>query len=435
MNTLNKKYLAAFVAVALVAGLGGTLAYGHKPAPAATVSAAQVTSAEVIVRPVQVSDEFTGRLEAVNTVQIRPRVNGYIQAVGFKEGELVHQGQLLFQIDPRPYQAEVDRLAANLAQARAELTLARANGDRARRLLDQNAISREEADRLGTADQSAQAQLAAVAAQLETAKLNLGYTHVTAPIAGRVSNQHVTLGNLVAGTDVLTTVVSVNPIYAYFDVDEQTYLKYSDDQAAGSAAGSAAGPADEHAQSGNVVRVGLANEQGFPHEGRLDFVDNQVSATSGTIRLRAVLDNQDGRYTPGLFARLQLHSGKQYDAALIDDRSVGTDLGNQFVYVIGADNKVEYRKVALGPMVDGLRVVTDGLKAGDVVVVNGLQRVHPGDVVQPSKVAMDQRIDDARRLAEGNNKPATPTAEAADHDDKQNAAKTAAALNHSNNEG
>jgi len=394
---MNKKPLtytltATAVGFALIAGI----ALGKEPKPAAVAApATKITAAEIIARNINLTDEFTGRLEAVNTVQIRARVSGYIEQVGFTEGELVKKGQLLFQIDPRPFQSEVDRLTANYAQARAQATLARANADRAQRLLAQNAIANEEADRLATASLSAEAELGAIAAQLDMARLNLGYTHVTAPIDGRASNQRITLGNLVTSADVLTAVVSVDPVYASFDVDEQTYLKYS--QAAALAGKT------------SPIHLGLANEQGFPHEAKLNFVDNQLSATSGTIRLRAVLANPDGRYTPGLFARLQLSSATSQQATLVDDRSVGTDLGNKFVYVIGEGNRVEYRRVTVGPMVDGLRVVTDGVKPGDVVVVNGLQRVHPGDVVEAEKVAMDARLDTQRKLAESAAHPSAET--------------------------
>lgn len=388
-KTLGYTLTASAAALALIAGI----ALGKEPKPAAAAPAAtKVTAAEIIARDISLSDEFTGRLEAVNTVQIRPRVSGYIQQVGFNEGELVKKGQLLFQIDPRPFQGEVDRLKATYAQARAQAALARSNRDRAQRLLEQNAIANEEAERLATASLSAEAEVGAIAAQLDMARLNLSYTQVTAPIDGRASSQRITLGNLVTSADVLTAVVSVDPVYANFDVDEQTFLKYSQ----GAALAGKTSP----------VRLGLANEEGFPHEARLNFVDNQISTTSGTIRLRAVLDNKDGRYTPGLFARLQLSSATSQHATLVDDRSVGTDLGNKFVYVIGDGNKIEYRRVTVGPMVDGLRMVDAGLTPGDVVVVNGLQRVHPGEVVEAEKVAMDLRVDMQRKLAEAAERPA-----------------------------
>lgn len=386
MNRKKLAYLLAAIttAFALVAGI----ALGKSSPPETSLPApAKVTSAEVVARAVELSDQFTGRLEAVNTVQIRPRVSGYIQAVGFHEGALVKKGQLLFQIDPRPFQSEVDRLNANYAQARAQAVLARSNSDRAQRLLAQNAIAREEAERLDTAAQSAQAELAATRAQLAMARLNLSYTHVTAPIDGRASDQRITVGNLVTSSDVLTAVVSVDPVYASFEVDEQSYLKYAD--------------GDALSGKRNPVRIGFANEQGFPHEARLNFVDNQVSTSSGTIHLRAVLDNPDGRYTPGLFARLQLSQAASGPTTLVDDRAIGTDLNNKFVYIIDGQHKVQYRRVTLGPMVDGLRVISAGVQPGETVIVNGLQRVHPGDVVDAEKVAMDQRINPQDRLTAG----------------------------------
>lgn len=385
MMSKTRWALAAAIAVALV---GAKFVLGHAAsAPAPAAAAPEVTTAQVMVRPLRSSADFTGRLQAVDTVQVRPRVGGYVESVHFKEGALVKKDQLLFQIDPRPYKAEVDRLAAGLAQARAELALAETNAARGRRLLDLRAISREEADRLQTAAESARAQVASTAASLQAARLNLDFTQVRAPIDGRVSNAQVTPGNLVSSADVLTSVVSVDPVYVYFDVDEQNYLKLL----AGGAAPAKGGSLDA------AVAMGLADEDGYPHRGRLDFVDNQLRAGSGTIRLRAVFDNQDGRYTPGMFARLQLQSGAVRPTVLIDDRAVGTDLGNQFVYAVGKDGTAEYRKVTTGPLFHGLRTVTAGLAAGDVIVVNGLQRVRPGVQVAAQKVAMDARLDDRDR--------------------------------------
>lgn len=385
MMSKTRWALAAAIAVALV---GARFVLGHAAsAPAPATAAPEVTTAQVLMRPLRSSADFTGRLQAVDTVQVRPRVGGYVESVHFKEGALVKKDQLLFQIDPRPYKAEVDRLAAGLAQAKAELALAEANAARGRRLLDQRAISREEADRLQTAAESARAQVASTAASLQAARLNLDFTQVRAPIDGRVSNAQVTPGNLVSSADVLTSVVSVDPVYVYFDVDEQNYLKLL----AGGAAPAKGGSLDA------AVAMGLADEDGYPHRGRLDFVDNQLRAGSGTIRLRAVFENQDGHYTPGMFARLQLESGAAHPTVLIDDRAVGTDLGNQFVYAVGKDGTAEYRKVTTGPLFHGLRTVTSGLAAGDVIVVNGLQRVRPGVQVAAQKVAMDARLDDRDR--------------------------------------
>jgi RND family efflux transporter MFP subunit len=346
----------------------------------------EVTVAEALTRKVSDSAEFTGRLEAVNTAKVQPRVDGFVESVHFSEGALVHKGDVLFQLDARPYRAEVDRLVANQAQAKAELNLAQTNQRRGEMLLAQHAIAQQEADRLETTAQSARAQLGAATAALAAARLKLDFTTVRAPIDGRVSNARVTPGNLVTSSDVLTSVVSVNPVYVYFDVDEQTWLKLDHLRASAK-------------QAGHNARIeaamGLADESGYPHEGRLDFVDNQLHTGSGTMRLRAVFDNADGLYTPGLYARVQLQSGQAKSRVLVDDRAIGTDLGNQFVYVVDKDHKVQYRKVDTGALFHGLRVIDSGVRPSDLVVVNGLQRVRPGVEVNPQKVAMSYRLDSA----------------------------------------
>ncbi|WP_266168617.1 efflux RND transporter periplasmic adaptor subunit [Dyella subtropica] len=386
---MKKRWIFATLTVAAVAGswavVGNRGASHAQSAPAG--GPPEVTVAQVLMRAVNDSDEFTGRLQAVDTIELRPRVGGYVDSIHFKEGAAVKKGDLLFRIDPRPFQAEVDRLNANLNQARAEQALAEANAGRGQKLLEQHAISREEGDRLDTAAQSAKAQVASTTAALQAARLNLGFTEVRAAIDGRVSNALVTPGNLVTSNDVLTSVVSVDPVYAYFDVDEHSYLKLDQLRR-------------EHGSAPKVA-MALSNESGFPHVGRIDFVDNQLRVSSGTIRLRAVFDNADARYTPGLYVRIQLRSDSRLPRALIDDRAVGTDLGNKYVYVLSKDRKVEYRKISTGPLLDGLRVVNDGLKADDVVVVNGLQRVRPGAEVNPTKVAMDTRtLDASKQLAQ-----------------------------------
>jgi len=384
---MKNRWILAILALAVVGGSWALLGHsadthaqaGPPPAPAVTVS-------QVLVRPVDDADEFTGRLQAVDTIQLRPRVSGYVDSVHFKEGAIVRKGDLLFRIDPRPYQAEVDRLSANLGQAKAEQVLAQSNGERAQRLLDQHAISKEEADRQQTTAQSAKAQVASTTAALDAAKLNLSFTEVRAPIDGRVSNALVTPGNLVTSNDVLTSVVSVDPIYAYFDVDEHSYLKFDRQRR-------------EHGAAPQIS-MALADEKGFPHTGRVDFVDNQLRAGSGTIRLRAVFDNADASYTPGLYVRIQLRSDSRQPRALVDDRAVGADLGNKYVYVVDKDRKVEYRRVVTGPLLDGLRVVTEGLDAKDTVIVAGLQHVRPGVEVNPTKVAMETRsLDPSKQIA------------------------------------
>ena len=385
---MKKRWIFATLAVVAVAGSWAVLgSRGETHAQAAAGGPPEVTVAQVLVRAVNDSNEFTGRLQAVDTIQLRPRVSGYVDSVHFTEGAMVKKGQLLFRIDPRPYQAEVDRLQANLSQARSELSLADANAARGQKLLEQHAISREEGDRLSTAAQSAKAQLASTSAALDAAKLNLGFTEVRAPVDGRVSNALITPGNLVTSNDVLTSVVSVNPVYAYFDVDEHSYLKLEQLRRERGVA--------------PKVAMALSNEQGFPHAGRIDFVDNQLRAGSGTIRLRAVFDNADGSYTPGLYVRVQLRSDSQRPRALIDDRAVASDLGNKYVLVL-KDRKVEYRRVVTGPLLDGLRVVEEGLNKDDVVVVNGLQHVRPGAEVNATKVAMETRsLDPDKQLALG----------------------------------
>jgi len=358
------------IAFATLAAAGCTS--GQAGSAPSSPPAPEVTAAKVLFNEVRDWADFTGRLEPVERVEVRPRVGGYVETVAFVEGADVKQGQLLFQIDPRPFKATVDRLRADRDRAAAELKLAHSTADRAQRLLDQRAISQEELEQRVSDVTVAEAKLASVGAALAAAELDLSFTHVTAPIAGRVSRAVVTAGNLVEPSSVLTTLVSISPVYAYFDIDEQTYLKH-------------VGP------NGNAdVNVGLIDEEGYPHRAKLDFVDNRVDASHGTIRARAVLDNADGRLTPGLFARIRLVSPQQFTAAFVDDRAVGTDLGRKFVFVVDAENVVRYRPIETGRQIDGLRVVTSGLTPNDVVIVNGLQRVRPGVTVAATQVAMDR---------------------------------------------
>jgi multidrug efflux system membrane fusion protein len=353
------------------------VAGGADGEPSAAPLPPEVTVSEVLVREVHEWDEFTGRLESSETVEVRPRVSGYIESVHFDEGARIAKGDLLFQIDPRPFRAEVNRLKAERNRALAQLELARTDGRRAERLFQQNATSREQLDSFSTAEATAAANVAAVEAQLDAAQLDLEFTRIVSPIDGRVSRALITPGNLVDSSSWLTTVVSPDPIYAYFDADEQTYLAY---------AGIARG--DNSGENANRAFVGLINEEGHPHEGRLDFIDNRVDAESGTIRGRAVLDNSDDRLTPGLFARIKLVGREASEVALVDDRAIGTDLDRKFVLVIDENNVAQYRGVTIGRLVDGLRIVSDGLVEGDVVIVNGLQRVRPGMPVTAQAVAM-----------------------------------------------
>lgn len=355
----------------------------------------QVSVAAALERDVQEWDEFTGRLEAVESVEIRPRVTGYIESVNFTQGSIVKKGDLLFVIDPRPYRADLSKAEAELNRAVARAELSNTDVVRSEKLLGVKAVSREEYDQRLNAQRESQANVEAARAAVTASKLNLEFTRVTAPINGRVSRAVVTAGNLVTGgstqATLLTTLVSIDPIYVTFEGDEQVYLKYTELARRGDRPSSR--------DSANPVLMALANEQGFPHQGSMTFVDNQVDPRTGTIRARASFDNKDGYLTPGLFARVKLLGHSSHKVVLVDDRAVGTDQSQKFVYVVDGDNKVAYRSVKVGRLTDGLRIVQDGLQPGETVIVNGLQRVHPGVVVATEKVAMDARTNDSAMLA------------------------------------
>jgi RND family efflux transporter MFP subunit len=357
----------------------------------------EVPTAKVLSKRITDWDEFTGRFEAVDSVQVRPRASGYIEQVLFREGQPVRKDDVLFIIDPRPYQADYDRARAGLALARSQHELAKLEADRVQKLKDSGAVSREEYDeRLSLLNQQ-EANVTAARATLDTAALMLSFTKVLAPVDGRVGRAEVTRGNLVAGGNeggtLLTTIVSIDPIYVSFEGDENVYLRYQ-----------AMARSHERSSSRDVrnpVRVGLADEQGFPHEGYMDFVDNQLNVATGTIRARAVLENKEGRFTPGLFARVQLLGSAEYDAILIEDRAVGTDQSQNFVLVLGADNKLEYRAVQLGRTFEGLRVVRKGLGRDEIIVTGGLQRVRPGIQVTPKMTTMGASGNAAAPAASG----------------------------------
>jgi len=375
-------FLKLLVLTMVVALMGSSTGCSSSAQPkAGAPQPPEVSVAEVICRQIGDTDEFTGRLEAVHAVEVRPRVSGYLQKVQFKEGEIVREGNLLFQIDARPFQAEADRLKGELSQAKAQRSRAQSDFDRAERLHNNDGMSAEEYDRRAAVRNEAEARIASTEAALRGAELNLEFTRVTAPISGRVGRAEITAGNLVEGgagqIKPLTTLVSLDPIYVYFDVDEQTYLKYAHfTQSHGS-----------HELHGSAL-LGLADEDGFPHTGLVSFVDNQVSSSTGTIRLRATFANKNLALTPGLFARIRLQGGGTQSGCLAKDEAIVTDLNQKYVFVLGENNSLVYRPVKLGPMTDGLRVVRDGLHQGDVIVVTGLQRARPGAVVTPRKVSM-----------------------------------------------
>ena len=379
----RRQWLALFLvsAAAIVTAIGCTSTEAQ-PAPQGPP---RVSVATVVDRNVTEWDEFTGRLEPVESVDVRPRVSGYVSAVRFKEGAIVRKGDPLFQIDDRPFLAEVDRLRAELMRARATVQRGTSELQRAERLRAENAMSLEERDRRAAFAAEATAQVAATEAALRAVELNLEFTRVTSPIAGRVSRALVTEGNLVSSgpgeATLMTTVVSLDPIHAHFDADERILLRYN-------AAARSAGKRDA-AAARLTIQMALANEQGFPREGVLDFLDNRLDAASGTIRGRAAFRNRDGELTPGLFVRLRVAGGGTTHAVLVQDRAIGTDLDKKFVLAVGPDNTIQYRAVTLGPIVDGLRVVRTGLEKGDRVVVNGLQRVRPGATIDAALVEME----------------------------------------------
>lgn len=366
--------LAGLVAIAGISLAGCNFASG-KTAEAPAAGGPPVSAAVVIEKQIEQTQEFSGRLEAIEHVEIRSRVGGFITEVNFKPGSEVKKGEVLFVIDPRPYQAEMDRAEAAASSARAKAELAKLELTRSEKLLAEKAIPQREYDESASSVKELDANARAAQASYEAAKLNLNYTQVRSPIDGRVSKAEITVGNLIDASAKLTSVVSTDRIYASFDGDEDTYLRVG---------------AVSHQGQAVAVRVGLANETGFPHEGKLEFVDNQLDPQTGSVRMRATFVNADKVLVPGLFARVQLGGGKDLTKALlISDLAVGTDQNRKFVFVVDANNKAEYRQVQLGQTVAGLRVVNEGLKAGEKVVVNGLQRVHPGAIITPQIVPMN----------------------------------------------
>jgi len=340
------------------------------PAPAPP----KVTVSRPAVRQVVEWDEYTGRLVSVESVEVRARVSGYLQSIDFDDGAIVKKGDLLFVIDPRPYQAELDRALAELRLSRARLDLAKSDLARAQRLLLSRAISQEEFDTRIARQREAHEQLQAMAAAVDAAKLNVEFTRVTAPIPGRISRKLVTAGNLINGgtaqSTLLTTIVSLDPIYCYIEADERSFLKYVRLAREGKR------PSSREVR--NPVYLALADETGLPHKGYMDFVDNRLDPNTGTMTGRAVFPNPDLTLTPGLFARVRLQGSGRYEALLLPDEAIGSDQAQKFVFVVSDQNVVEYRPVQLGAMIKGLRVVREGLKPEDWVIISGVQRARPG---------------------------------------------------------
>lgn len=378
--------------------------------PAAQASAppaVQVSVAKAVQKDIQDWDIFTGTIEAPEQVQLRPRVAGYIQKVSFVEGDIVNKGDVLFEIDPAPFAAEVARLEAELISGKSAEKLAQTELRRARKLSKQNAIANEVLDTRHAQYQQATANVKATTAALAIARLNLTYTKVTSPIAGRVSRANVTAGNYVnTGNTVLTRIVSTHTMYAYFDADEQSYIDYLAESSTGS----------HGLRKGAPVFLNLAGHKSLNFQGTIDFVDNQINASTGTIRVRAVFDNKRGLLKSGMFARVRLMASAPYPGVLVDDKAIGTDLSNQFVLVVNAENKAEYRPVKLGGLQAGLRVIKSGLAGGEAIIVKGLQRVRPGSPVVTTEIPMATE-DQLKQIAihnRVNNSNAPQTAEAND---------------------
>lgn len=353
---------------------------GKHPQPAAPPPPT-VSVALPVARDVVEWDEYIGRLESPETVEIRARVSGYLDKVHFKEGKEVRKGDLLFTIDPRPYQAEFDRAEAEHERAVSQSDLAKNDAERARKLIATKAISEEDLDTKVRTYTSTLAAVKAAKAALDSTRLNLEFTQIRSPIDGRIGRALVTEGNLIgggvsgAGATLLTTVVSLDPLYLYGDADERAILKYIHLSKEGKR---------ESARDKEIpAEMGLGDETGFPHKGVMDFVDNRVDPTTGTLRARGVFANADHSLSPGFFGRIRIPGSGQYAALLVPDRALGSDQSQKFLYVVNAEKKVEYRPVVTGPMVDGLRVVKSGLKPGEQIIVEGLLRVRPGVTVDP----------------------------------------------------
>ena len=387
MLRLNPTTLAWGMTLMLLVGCGRRAVQPQPPPPSVTV--ARVERKEVVEW-----DEFTGRTEAVESVEVRPRVSGYIQEVRFQSGQLVKKGDVLFVIDPRWHQAEFDRRQAEFEQTKVHLENARREAERTPQLLANKAISIEESDARQARYQEAKAALLAAQAALDSARLDLAYTQVRAPIEGRVSRALLTEGNYVSGvagmTTLLTTLVSVDPIYVYADIDENSLLKFN--------ALAHFGKLETNGDGRVPVELQLADEEGFPHHGSIESFDNHLDPNTGSILLRAVFSNAGGRIVPGLFARIRVPLSERHPALLVEERAIGTDQAQKYVLTLTPTNTVQYQPVQPGPVIEGKRVIRSGLEAGEKIVVNGLARVRPGMPVSPQEeVASNEEPSIAKR--------------------------------------
>jgi membrane fusion protein, multidrug efflux system len=376
MNFLNKSHVTLFsekifltsfvllVAIILLSGCDN-----KKNKVTENLNIPEVDISIVLLQSIQQWDQFNGHISAIESVKIRSRVSGYIQKISFKEGDDIRKGDLLFLIDQRPYRTTLNSAIARKEKVSASYKLAQSQNERAQTLLLNNATSKEEAELRQSSLEQSRAEIKDAEASVEMAKLNLGFTEVRAPISGRISNAIFTIGNLVvADQTILTTIVSQDPVYIYFDPDENSYLRFI------------SGNQTNNKKRGNaIVRVELANEEGFQHFGTVDFLDNQINPTTGTIRARAKLNNESRVFTPGMFARVQLASAKESQKILLDNKAILTDQDHKYVYVIDSENRAQRKNVTIGQIFNGLRIIEKGLDSGDKVVVSGLQKIYsPG---------------------------------------------------------
>jgi RND family efflux transporter MFP subunit len=376
------------VGAALVLGFcSGLTGCARAPSEAPTAAPVAVTVSYPVERYVTDYADFTARIAAVDSVEVRAHVWGYLQKVNFKEGDLVQKGRVLFELDPRPYQALLNQAKAKVTQDKAQLAFDEAEYQRNLQLYQRTAVTRSQLDKAAATRDIDLANIEADNAAVATNELNLEYTKITAPVSGRVSRYDVTVGNLIlsgdqggSGGTLLTTLVSVDPMYAYFDVDELTVQRARQLVRAGKL--------KSHDDATVPVSLGLAAEEGFPHTGTINFVDNQVNPKTGTLRARGVFPNRDGALSPGFFARLRMPVSPPHQALLVSERALDNDQGQKAVYVVEKDDKVVSRAVRLGAMHDGLREVTDGLRPGARVIVNGLQQARPGVTVEPKLLRM-----------------------------------------------
>jgi membrane fusion protein, multidrug efflux system len=379
LQTHGSRTVAAVLSMIVLLVLGALSVYrGNATASegGSQVTPPEVDVANVLSRTITEWQTYSGHLEAVERVDVRPLVSGAIASVNFRDGALVQKGDVLFVIDPRQYQAEVDRLAAQLAAAKAHVSYVQSDWERAQRLIGDHAIARRDYDEKQNAALEAAANVRAANAALEAARINLSYTRIVAPVTGRVSRAEMTVGNVVsagASAAPLTTLVSVSPIYAAFEIDEQAYLHYM---------------RGAHDNRKIPVAIGFANEAGYSRAGVIESIDNRLDMATGTIRVRARLDNHDGTLAPGLYARVRVGGAAPHEALLIDDSAIGTNQNKKFVLVVDEAGHVSYREVQLGTQQGNQRVITSGLSANERIVVSGTQRVQPGQQVKVHLVPM-----------------------------------------------